>query len=149
MDLKIFAKLFITIQTVITSLIGLDKVGFVPNREAWDNNLKTRLLIHYARRSKSPLCFLSSDAEKAFDRLDWKCMVASLEQTDLPGEFIQKIMALYTAPPARLKVNGTLSLPVQISNGTRQGCPLSPYLYIVAMEHLAVALRSNPSLQGV
>lgn len=124
-------------------------MGLVPNREACDNILKTSLLLHHARRSKNPLCLLALDAEKAFDRLDWKFIVASLEQIGLPGEFIQNIMALYTAPSARIKVNGTLSSPVKISSGTRQGCPLSPYLYILAMEHQAVALRSNSSIQGV
>lgn len=142
LDLKMYAKLLAArLQTVIPSLIGLDQVGFVPNREAWDNILKTGLLIEQAWRSNSLLYLLSLDAEKAFDRLDWKFMVATLEQVGLPGEFIQKIMALYIAPSARIKVNGTLSSPIKISNGTHQGCrPLSPYLYILAMEHVAVAL---------
>lgn len=58
-------------------------------------------------------------------------------------------MALYDNPTARIRVNGTLSKPVYIRNGTQQGCLLLPLLYILAMEHLAQAIRDNPSIRGM
>lgn len=60
-----------------------------------------------------------------------------------------KIMALYDNPSARIIVNGTLSKPVSVENGTCQGCPLSPLLYVLAMEHLTQAIRDNPSTRGM
>lgn len=94
-------------------------------------------------------CLLSLDTEKAFDRLDWRFMEASLKQVGLPVEFIQKKMALYSAPSARIRINGKLSRHINISNGTRQGCLQSPYLYILAIEHLGMALWSNSSIHIV
>lgn len=58
-------------------------------------------------------------------------------------------MALYSAPTARIRVNGLLFRSVILSNSMHQVCTLSLYLYILAMEHLAVALRSNATIQGV
>lgn len=55
----------------------------------------------------------------------------------------------YSAPSARLCINGSLSPTFSIHNGTRQGCPLSLLLYVPVMEHLAVALRSNPNITGI
>ncbi|CAJ0950638.1 unnamed protein product [Ranitomeya imitator] len=70
-----------------------------------------------------------------------------LEEDAAPGK--KQGRSARTRPTARLRVNGTLSPPIDIRNGTRQGCPLSPLLYILAMEHLAVALRKTPDIEGL
>lgn len=146
-NLKIYAKILaVGLQSVIPSSISLDQVGFVPTREARDNTIKILSLILSV--TEDP-CLLSLDAEKAFERLDWTFLKAILEQLGLPPVLIQNIMALYSCPSARVRVNGLLSEPVPISNETRQGCPLSPLLYILAMEHLATALQTNSSIGGV
>uniref|UniRef100_A0A803J808 Reverse transcriptase domain-containing protein n=1 Tax=Xenopus tropicalis TaxID=8364 RepID=A0A803J808_XENTR len=92
---------------------------------------------------------LSTDAEKAFDRVSWAFLRESLAQIGLGHKAIHRIMALYNYPRARIKINGSLSEPFKISNGTRQGCPLSPLLYALVMEHLAIAIRQNCNISGV
>lgn len=67
------------------SLISLDQVGFVPGREAWDNTVKT-LYIHHWLKSHVKLGFLSLDAEKAFGRVAWDYLHASLEALGLPHQ---------------------------------------------------------------
>lgn len=62
---------------------------------------------------------------------------------------MERIMALYHSPTARKHVNGDLSDIISISNGTRQGCPLSPLLYVLVMEHLTTAIRKNLDIQGI
>lgn len=61
------------------------------------------------KRGKKPLLFLSVDAEKAFDRLDWEYMLATLRHAGIGSRMYNWIEALYTRPTAQVRVNGTLS----------------------------------------
>lgn len=87
--------------------------------------------------------------EKAFDRLDWCFMEESLRQIGLGDNLFHNIEALYNSPSVKVRANGYLSESFTISNGTRQGFPLSPLLYVLVMEHLGVAIRNYPDIHGL
>lgn len=77
-DLKLFTKILVTrMQQHITILIHLDQVGFVPTREARDTT-KVLNLLYTATSANTPMVFLSTDAEKAFDWVNWSFMFATL-----------------------------------------------------------------------
>ena len=48
-----------------------------------------------------------------------------------------------------VKLGGRLSSFFQLYRGTRQGCPLSPALFAIAIEPVAEALRTTPNIQGL
>lgn len=149
-DLKLYAKALANrILPFIPNLISLDQVGFVPGREARDNTTKALNIHHWLRRTSTPGFFLSLDAEKAFDRVAWDYMEASLRRIGLPPLMLQMVLALYSFPKARIRVNGELSGAFSVSNGTRQGCPLSPLIFILTMEPMLRRLKDNPAIKGV
>ena len=47
-----------------------------------------------------------------------------------------------------MKINGFLTDPIPLTRGLRQGCPLSPPLYVTVIEIFALQLRSNPNIVG-
>lgn len=149
-DLRLYSKIIANRLTpIIPAHIHLDQVGFIKGREARDNTLKTLTLVEYAQRSSIPSCLLAIDAEKAFDWVGWNFLRETLVQWGLGPVLMDKILALYQSPTAKIQANGDLSEVVPITNGTRQGCPLSPLLYVLVMEHLLIAVRENKDIQGI
>ena len=61
---------------------------------------------------------------------------------------INHFKTLYTAPTARIRINGSFTDRIYLERSTRQGCPLSPTLFALYMEPLAQAIRENCNIQG-
>lgn len=53
------------------------------------------------------------------------------------------IKLLYTEPTARVVTNNQLSRPFSLGRSTRQGSPLSPLLFLFAIEPLAMTIRNS------
>lgn len=72
------------------------------------------LLMQHPQLSSIPMCLLSVDAEKAFDRVSWAFLQHTLVQMGLGPRIIFSILTLYTCPSARVTVNGSLTLSLTI-----------------------------------
>ena len=59
------------------------------------------------------------------------------------------IKAIYSKPVANIKVNGEKLEAIPLKSGTRQGCPLSPYLFNIVLEVLARAIRQQKEIKGI
>lgn len=139
-DIRMYSKMIANRLTpLIPDLINLDQVGFTPGRETRDNTLKTIALMEHAQKCHIPACLISVDAEKAFDRVHWSFLQQTLQQIGVGPKLMVKILSLYMGLSAKIRSNGLLSDPIWIRNGTHKGCPLSPLLYILTIEHLAIA----------
>uniref|UniRef100_A0A803JF55 Reverse transcriptase domain-containing protein n=1 Tax=Xenopus tropicalis TaxID=8364 RepID=A0A803JF55_XENTR len=63
--------------------------------------------------------------------------------------FIKWIKLMYKEPKATIRVNGILSPTISLTRGTRQGCPLSPLLFALAIEPMAIAIRHSQQVKGL
>lgn len=92
---------------------------------------------------------MSLDAEKAFDREEWKFLFEMMDRFGLGSGFISWVKLLYSSPVASVQTNNVLSPSFQLHRSTRQGCPLSPLLFAIAIEPLAIWLRSEENFEGI
>ena len=149
-DSKILAKvLAVRLDKVITSLIHPDQVGFIRTRNLVDNIRRLIDIMWASQDEASPAAALSLDAEKAFDRVEWKYLFSALEAFGFGRKFISWIKLLYANPRASVVTNGVISQSFELNRGTRQGCPLSPLLFALALEPLAAAIRRDPEFPGI
>lgn len=75
--------------------------------------------------------------DNAFDSLEWSFLYAVMQKLGIPIGFLNLVRLLYSNPVARLKINGMIIPQFVLTQGTRHGCPLSPLLFIIAMDPLA------------
>ena len=71
---------------------------------------------------------ISLDAEKVFDKIQHPFMIKVLERTGIQGTYLNIIKAINSRPTVNIKLNGEILTEIPLKSGTKQGCPLSPYL---------------------
>ena len=125
----------------MTSLVHHEKTGFIKPCLAADS---IRRLLHIIGASQSvptPAAILSLDAEKAFDRLEWGFLWEVLRHTGFGEHFISLIQVLYSNPTAMVLTGNICFSHFKVARGSRQGCVLSPFLFDLSLEPLALAIR--------
>ena len=121
---------------VIHLVVAEDQTYRIPRRYIGENVAFLRDVVSYATVFDSPVVILSLDQEKAFDRVDWSFMYATLRKMGFGTSFLKWVNVFYTGVESSVNVNGYLSSFFSLSRGVRQGCPLSPFLYGLVAEVL-------------
>ena len=149
-DYKLAARVLAgRLLKVIHLVVADDQTCGVPGRYIGENVAFLRDVVHYASFSGQPIAILSLDQEKAFDRVDWGFMRSTLLSMGFGQSFVKWVDLFYTDVSSAVSVNGYLSSFFSLSRGVRQGCPLSPLLYVLVSEVLAVNIRANPRIEGL
>ena len=86
---------------------------------------------------------ISIDAEKAFNKIQHPFMTTTLQKACIDGTHLNIIKAIYDKPTANIILNGEKLKVFPLKSGKRQGCPLSPLLFNIALEVLATAIREE------
>ena len=86
---------------------------------------------------------ISIDAVKAFDKIQHRFMIKTLQKMVTEGTYLNIVKAIYDKRTANIIHNGEKLKAFPLRSGTRQACPLSPLLFNIFLEVLATAIKEE------
>ena len=149
-DYKLVAKAIATrIKKVLPDLISSDQTGFISGRYIGENIIRLLNIIDYVDEEDIPALLISIDYEKAFDCVEWSFIEQTLSLFNFGHDIKKWVQILYKDINSCVINNGWSSEFFTLERGVRQGCPLSPYLFVICVEIMAISIRDNPDIKGI
>ena len=115
------------------NLIHLDQTLAVIGRSIQDNIHLLRNIVDYTKQKNLKSIILSLDQAKAFDRVSHDYMLQVLKQYGFGKDIINWVRLLYTEISSTVLVNGYFTKIFPVEHSVRQGCSLSPLLYVLCI----------------
>ncbi|CAG9118026.1 unnamed protein product [Plutella xylostella] len=145
---KVMTRVILTrLSASVDKTLREHQAGFRKSRSCVDHINALRIIIEQCSEWQSDLYLLFVDFEKAFDTVRWSALWKALERKGIPMKIINLIRALYDNSSCRVLHSGKLSDPIKLRAGVRQGCLLSPTLFIILLDE--VLRKATESQKGI
>lgn len=144
---KVISKIIANrLKDILPQFVAANQSAFVSERLLIENILlATKIVNDYHKESISSRCTIKIDISKAFDSVQWSFLLNVLNSLNFPQQFIHWITLCISTASFSVQINGELSGYFQIIRGLRQGCSLSPYLFVIVMDVLSKLLDKAAS----
>ena len=147
-DYKIAAKAIANcLQNVLPKLINSDQTGFPKGRFIGENIRLIDGLISHTAACNIPGLLMFLEFEKAFDSVEWSFIWKMLSSFYFGSSLINWIKLCYCSIQSCVLNNGWASSYFTPERGVRQGCPLSPYIFIPCAE--VIKYEKKKDVKGI
>ena len=130
------------------SIVHSDQTCSVINRSIFSNLHLIRDTLDMINKTDETGILVSLDQMKAFHRVDHDFLMRVLSKFGFGPSFCRWVSIFYSNVFSRIICNGKLSAPIFLGSWVRQGCRLSPVLYVLTSEVLSNQIRKNRGIEG-
>ena len=149
-DYKIFAKVITErMKVTLNEIIGTEQQGFIKGGDITGNLILVKEIIEYCNEENIEAYIIMMDFKKAYDRIDRETVEITLRAMNFGENIINMIKLLYAGSEAVIVTNDIKGEQFSTKGGVKQGCPLSPYLFIIVLELMAIEMRDDRHIKGV
>ena len=110
------------------------QAGFRQDRSCTDQIATLRIIVEQSIEWNSSLYVKFFDYEKAFDSVDKETLWKVLRHYGVPKKLVNTIKISYEEMSRRVIHEGQLTKNCEVRTGVRQGCLLSPLLFILVID---------------
>ncbi|MFS8018660.1 putative RNA-directed DNA polymerase [Helianthus anomalus] len=143
---KAISKVLVNrLRSVVGRLVSEEQSAFLAGRNISDGPLILNEVITWLKKAKKSGLVFKVDINKAYDSLNWKYLDSIMAQMNFPDRWRGWIMATLVTSRASVLVNGSPTMEFECSRGLRQGDPLSPFLFVLAVEALSGIMKKAMS----
>jgi hypothetical protein len=142
----------LSLNTVADHVVRPSQTAFMQGRSILDGVVTLHERVHELHSKKLNEVILKLDFEKAYDKVKWSFLQQTLKMKEFLDEWRALINSFMSIGSVAIKVNDDVGRYFQTLKGLRQGDPLSPMLFNIVVDMLAIMIehaKNDGLIEGV